>query len=169
MSELIKDLPDSDMFKKLFASNASLSEITDTEWEDGWNAIVNGNNGIPTTSDFNLFGYMLEYKINLLYNMITECSENIKHYSSFSEIKSGYNENTSIVSIIRSMESKSILFAHVNVVNSRYPGDAGELRIEKYATDTAVLEFSLSNNGIPTKYHSVVTPENIETIFGGVS
>ena len=169
MSELIKDLPEQQLFTKLFASKGSLAEITDKEWEEGWNSIVNGNNGIPTTSDFNLFGYILEYKINTLYNIVNSKGDSITHYSNFSDINSGYNENTSIVSVIRSMEAKSILIAHVKEANNRYPADLGELRIEKYSIDTAVLEFSCSENGVSTKYHSVVTPENIETIFGGVS
>ncbi len=169
MGDLMKDLTLQELFAKCFASQGSLAEVTDKDWEEGWNAIVNGNNGIPTTQDFNLFGYILEYKINALYTMMNTNYESVTHYDNFSAINEGYTAQTSIVSIIRSMKVKSILLAHVSQENNRYPSSVGDLRIEKYATDTAALQFSCLVNGTPTKYHSVVTADNIETIFGGVS
>ena len=87
---------------------------------------------------------------------------------SFSEIEDTYTQDTSIVSVIRSMENKSILYTRVTADTNRYPG-VGTLRIEKYGIDTAALMFDCIEDGVPTKYFSVVTSDNIETIFGGVS
>lgn len=160
------------LFDKVFSNDGNKAEITVEDWIAGWVSIVHGNNGIPTAQDFNTFGFILDSKINQLYDTVKNFNKGIKIYNTFSEIDETYSATTSIVSVIRKMEVKSILYTTVDMVNTRYPNNKGVLRIEKYATDTAALLFDClegAANNVPTKYFSYCTPSNIETIFGGVS
>ena len=161
--------PITPMFEKIFASEANRAEITVDDWINGWVSIVHGNNGIPTAQQFNLFGFILDSKINMLNTKIDNKKDGMKVYTAFMQVDATFSEDTSLVSLIRTMEPRSILYAKVTKDTTRYPIETGTVRIEKYDTDTAALMFDGIENGVPTKYFSVVTPANIETIFGGVS
>ncbi len=160
------------LFDKVFSNDGNKAEITVEDWIAGWVSIVHGNNGIPTAQDFNTFGYILDSKINALHDIVANFNTGLKVYNSFAEIDESYSATTSIVSVIRKMEVKSILYVKISEPNTRYPNNNGILRIEKYANDTAALLFDClegEGNNVPTKYFSYCTPSNIETIFGGVS
>lgn len=62
-------------FTSVFADTGERQPINMTQWLAGWLAIVGGLNGVPTSEQFNTFGYMLESKTNLAGNIAVAARE----------------------------------------------------------------------------------------------
>ena len=66
----INTAEEKDLFESLFAKTGSRENISISNWESGWAAIVGGINGIPTSRQFNTMQYMTDLKCFLLYQAV---------------------------------------------------------------------------------------------------
>lgn len=51
-------------YTRAFAQNGQKTEISDKDYKGGWYNVVGGNNGIPTTQQFNTIMNEMEGKTN---------------------------------------------------------------------------------------------------------
>lgn len=74
-------------YTRAFAQDGQKTEITDADYKGGWNNVVGGVNGIPTTQQFNAIMNEMEGKTNETHAMAKSNKEKLSQLFSYDETK----------------------------------------------------------------------------------
>lgn len=72
-------------FTRAFAQDGQKTEIKDSDYKGGWVNVVGGQNGIPTTQQFNAIMNEMDEKTNEVHSMAQENKENLENLVSYSK------------------------------------------------------------------------------------
>ena len=64
-------------YTRTFAQNGQKTDISDEDYKGGWNSVVGGVNGIPTTQQFNAIMNEMEGKTNETHAMAQSTKEKV--------------------------------------------------------------------------------------------
>ena len=64
-------------YTRAFAQNGLKATISDSDYKGGWNNVVGGQNGIPTTQQFNAIMNEMEGKTNETHSMAKLTKETV--------------------------------------------------------------------------------------------
>lgn len=71
-------------YTRAFAQDGQKTEISDSDYKGGWYNVVGGQNGIPTTQQFNAIMYEMEGKTNETHAMAQSSKEKLDKLFSYS-------------------------------------------------------------------------------------
>lgn len=72
-------------FTRAFAQNGQKTEINDETYKGGWYNVVGGQNGIPTTQQFNTIMNEMDSKTNEVHKMAQSSKEKLEQLFSYDE------------------------------------------------------------------------------------
>ena len=70
-------------YTRAFAQNGQKANISDSDYKGGWNNVVGGQNGIPTTQQFNAIMNEMEGKTNETHAMAQSSKEKLEQLFSY--------------------------------------------------------------------------------------
>ena len=72
-------------YTRAFAQDGQKTDISDADYKGGWFNVVGGQNGIPTTQQFNAIMNEMEGKTNEVHNMAKSSKEKLEQLFSYDE------------------------------------------------------------------------------------
>lgn len=72
-------------YTRAFAQDGQKTDISDADYKGGWYNVVGGQNGIPTTQQFNTIMNEMEGKTNDTHNMAQSSKEKLEQLFSYNE------------------------------------------------------------------------------------
>lgn len=70
-------------YTRTFAQNGQKTEISDSDYKGGWYNVVGGQNGVPTTQQFNAIMNEMEGKTNETHAMAQSTKEKVAELFSY--------------------------------------------------------------------------------------
>lgn len=72
-------------YTRIFAQDGQKTDISDADYKGGWYNVVGGQNGIPTTQQFNAIMNEMEGKTNEVYGIAKSSKEKLEQLFSYDE------------------------------------------------------------------------------------
>ena len=72
-------------YTRAFAQDGQKTDISDADYKGGWYKVVGGQNGIPTTQQFNAIMNEMEGKTNEVHSMAKSSKEKLEQLFSYDE------------------------------------------------------------------------------------
>lgn len=73
-------------YTRAFAQDGQKTDISDADYKGGWFNVVGGQNGIPTTQQFNAIMNEMDGKTNEVHNMAKSSKEKLEQLFSYDEV-----------------------------------------------------------------------------------